>query len=92
MRRTDCNGCDPDLMHHLDACPLAGELRGRLWLRDWWELPPGTPMEEVSRAFVRTMVRDVEEGIELRQLCERREREATYPHPYTVHPITGVKS
>jgi len=28
----DCNGCDPDLVYHLEGCPLAGELRGKLWL------------------------------------------------------------
>lgn len=34
MMWVDCNGCDSDLMHHLEGCPLSGEMRGRLWLRD----------------------------------------------------------
>lgn len=34
MNGIDCNGCDPDLVFHLMGCPLEGELRGRLWLRE----------------------------------------------------------
>lgn len=50
MWGSDCNGCDPDLEHHLGGCPLAGELRDRLWLR------PEAP-EDIEGAM---MNRDIE--------------------------------
>lgn len=44
MWGTDCNGCDPDLTYHVPGCPLAGELRGKLWL------PTPEPVDWEQRA------------------------------------------
>ena len=58
---------------------------------NWWELPSETPLDEWYRAFTAGMVQRATEAVELRRLIERRFREAEYPHPYTIDPITGVR-
>ena len=58
----------------------------------WWELPLETPRAEVHRAYFEDQMERIEQNMRIRDLVARADEQASYPHPYTVHPITGVKT
>jgi hypothetical protein len=56
----------------------------------WWDLPPGTPTAEVATAFSRYLLWRVDQQQRLKRMSEYRFRKR--PRPYTIHPVTGVKT
>jgi hypothetical protein len=56
----------------------------------WWDLPPGTPTADVATAFSTYQRWSVDQGLRVKRMIEHRRRQR--PRPYTIHPITGVKT
>lgn len=45
----------------------------------------------VADEITKQMNHQAEEDVRLLQVIDRKFREARYPHPYTIDPITGVR-
>jgi hypothetical protein len=56
----------------------------------WWDLPPGTPRDEVIAAASRYDTWRLGEAMRVKREIKHLFRKR--PRPYTIHPFTGVKT